>query len=220
MTDYYSRTELSNSDLSKFKDLLFGVNKPDPTKAYQFGTLIDMMITEPDKVDYFNYSCDGVIYAKEEFEQAEKMKSAFYKDDFCSNIIKYAEFQKVMVENRIFNYGNFHFNIDVRCKWDMWFTKLKWGADIKSTTATTQAQFEAAVKHFDYDRQRAFYMKIACSEQDMLIGISKKNYKIFKVPIKEGDTLYNSGVEKYSYLAYEYYKRFGNIGNAQLKEAV
>ena len=54
---------------------------------------------------------------------------------------------------------------------------MGWGGDIKSTSATTQEQFESAVRQFDYDRQRFFYMNIAGSEKDVLIGISKEHQK-------------------------------------------
>jgi hypothetical protein len=36
-------------------------------------------------------------------------------------------------------------------------------------------------------------MDIAGSDQDVLIGVSKVNYKVFKVPIRRGDELFNSG---------------------------
>ena len=97
------------------------------------------------------------------------------------------------------------FELGVRCKWDGWRPDLRYGFDIKSTSATTQAQFEAAVKHFDYPRQRAWYMDIAKSDYDILIGISKVNYKIFKVFIRRGDSLYREGYEDYINLAFRYW---------------
>jgi hypothetical protein len=55
----------------------------------------------------------------------------------------------------------------------------------------------------DYDRQRAWYMDIAGSDQDVLIWVSKVNYKVFKVPIRRGDELFNSGFKKYNELAFK-----------------
>ncbi len=88
-----------------------------------------------------------------------------------------------------------------------------WGGDIKSTTATTQKQFEDAVRYFDYDRQRFFYMNMAGSNQDILIGISKVNFKVFKVPIQRGSELWNSGRDKTMELAFKYWMMFGDLKN-------
>jgi hypothetical protein len=218
MDAYYQRKEVSNSDLSKLQDLLNMNERPEPTDAYKFGSLIDCMITEPEKVNYFNLTCNDEQYNKEQFKQAESMKKAFYKDELCKYLMMYAEPQKVMSENeKVFNYGSIEYKIDVRCKWDIWMPKFNWGADIKSTTAETQSQFEAAIKFFDYDRQRAWYMNIAGSKQDMIIGISKNNYKVFKVPIRFGDELHTSGVEKYEYLAFEWFRMFGNVNELKNK---
>jgi hypothetical protein len=211
---YYDRKEISNSDLSWLKNQLSGKPQNDPTEAYKFGSLIDCMITEPEKVDYFKFTCNGESYTPEQFDQAEKMKKSFYRDELCAGMVKMAEPQKMMVkEDLLFHYGGFDFNLNVRCKWDLWIPKFNYGGDIKSTTATTQAQFESAIKFFDYDRQRAFYMKLAGSKQDILIGISKVNFQVFKVPIKFGDRLHSAGVAKYEYLAFQWFKMFGNDKN-------
>ena len=86
---------------------------------------------------------------------------------------------------------------------------MKMGGDIKSTTATTQEQFEAAITHFDYHRQRAFYMTLSGHPRDVVIGISKKNFKVFKVFIKRGDPLFEKGMEEFRMLAYKYFTLFG-----------
>lgn len=203
---YYSRSEVSNSDLSALKKELFGGIEFDPTKAYLFGTLIDCMITEPHKVNYSLLQCSGEQYEEEDFERASVMRRAFFKDPFLVELLKNSIPQSVMVnQNQKYSFDRLNFTMPSRCKWDFW-TTFGWGADLKSTTATTQKQFEDAVRHFDYDRQRAFYMNMAGSKQDMLIGISKVNFKVFKVPIKYGDELHQSGVKKMSFLAYKYWQ--------------
>jgi hypothetical protein len=88
---------------------------------------------------------------------------------------------------------------------------FNWGGDIKSTAATTQKQFEEACRYFDYDRSRFWYMNIANSNQDILIGISKVNFKIFKLPIRKGDDFYNEGKKKALELAFKYWQLFGKI---------
>lgn len=205
MDPYYLRPEVSNSDLSKLKLELFPREMPDPTEAYRFGNLIDAMITEPERVNYFKRTCYDMVFSEVDFKKAEQMKAAFWRDDLCQQLMQGVESQKVMVEKRLLHYRGVDFELGVRCKWDGWRNDLGYGFDIKSTSATTQAQFEAAVKHFDYPRQRAWYMDIANSNYDILIGISKVNYKIFKVFIRRGDSLYREGYEDYINLAFRYW---------------
>ena len=86
---------------------------------------------------------------------------------------------------------------------------MKYGGDIKSTTATTKQQFLAAVEHFDYDRQRAWYMDISGATQDLLFGISKKYpHEVFTVPITRDSEIYKRGREKYQELAFKFWCLF------------
>ena len=202
---YYNRSEVSNSDLSNLKKLLYGCDSFDPIEAYKFGTLIDMMLTEPDKVNYLTYQCNGEQYTVEDFEKAKQMKRAFNKDELAYKMLQRSDTQKIMIRIMPIEFEGFKFELPVRCKFDLWMPNLNWGGDIKSTTATSQKQFEAAARHFDYDRQRAFYMDIAGSNQDILIAISKVNFKVFKIPIKRGDEFFQSGQDKYRELAFQYW---------------
>lgn len=211
---YFSRPEVSNSDLSSLKKLLYGGSDIDPTHAYAFGTLIDNMITESHKVDYFNRTVQGqdYTYSADDFERATNMKKAFNKDPFCVAMNKAAEFQAISVKHGFdIEYNGFNFKLDVRCKWDLLVRSWNIGGDIKSTAATSQSQFEAACEHFDYFRSRAWYMDIEGTDKDMLIGISKKNFKVFKIPINRGDKLYNKGKKEYQDLAFRYWALFGDL---------
>ncbi|PZX18075.1 PDDEXK-like uncharacterized protein DUF3799 [Breznakibacter xylanolyticus] len=206
---YYGRSEVSNSDLSALKKMLYAVDSPDPTNAYKFGTLIDCMITESHRVNYSTLECSGEPYTQEDFDKANEMKKAFLRDDFCRNMLERSTPQKVMINpNQRFVTDGFEYYLPTRSKWDLFMDVLGWGGDIKSTTATTHKQFVDAIYHFDYDRQRAWYMDMAGSNQDVLIGISKVNFKVFKVPIKRGDELYRSGKEKVDDLAFKYWMMF------------
>lgn len=207
---YYDRSEVSNSDLSRLKEELYGAER-DPSNAFRFGNLIDHMITEPEKVNYFNFTCDEEPFTEEEFFRAEEMKKSFMRDETARKILSLSDFQKVMVNPcQAFDY-EIPFSLPVRCKWDLWMPSLGWGGDIKSTTATTHAQFEEAARFFDYDRQRYFYTNISGSSQDILIGISKVNFKVFKIPIKRGDKFWKSGEEKCLELAFKYWEMFGDL---------
>lgn len=205
---YYNLTEVSNSDLGWLQEQLHPRQSFDPTSAYRFGNLIDAMITEPQQVDFFGRRLGSAQFTVEEFEQAQTMKHAFYSDAFCNNIAQRADGQKVMRQRREFNYMGYDFHLPVRCKWDLWREDWGIGGDIKSTAATSQSQFEAAARHFNYDRQRAWYMDIAGSSEDVLIGISKVNFKIFKVFINRQSPWYTDGFAKYNDLSFRWHTMF------------
>lgn len=214
---YYGRPEVSNSDLSELKKYWQSKEQTyDVEAAYRFGTLIDCMITEPFKIDYYKLTCAGILYNKEEFALAEEMKKAFYRDDFCRILADNSEYQKVSINPAFkIEYEGHAFSLPVRCKWDLFaMPKLKLSGDIKSTTAETQKQFEEAAHYFDYFRQRAWYMDIEGVDNDMLIGISKKNCKVFKIPIKRGDAKYKEGKAHYQEIAFKWWYLFGDLNAA------
>lgn len=212
MDNYFGRKEVSNSDLSWLKlELLSSQERKDFTDAYRMGSLVDAMITEPERINYFKFTLDGEQYTKEEFDLCESMKHSFRRDEFCKSLLLQSTGQMVMANMVSIDYGGFIFGLPMRCKYDLWSDRLKWGGDIKSTTATSQKQFEEAIRYFDYDRQRVVYMTISEAPKDMLIGISKVNGKIFKVPIQRGDALWQSGLEKMTGLAFKWWSLFENF---------
>lgn len=205
--NYYSHPYVSNSDLTRILKEIKGLTQ-EYVDAYRIGSLVDAMITEPERVDHFrrvlldtNYS-----YTQVEIDQCRRMKDAFMADAFCQELLKMCDGQAEMYdEDTPFLWNGLSFTLNTKRKYDLWAKLLNWGGDIKSTIATTQAQFEAAAKHFDYDRQRYWYMHPRKVEKDVLIGISKVNFKIFKVFIQAGDPFYLSGERKANELAFKYW---------------
>lgn len=207
--DYYDRPEISNSDLGSFREMLYGCNNVgDKEKAYAFGNLIDHLITEPDKVDLYQRSCNGITFSQDEINQALTMKRAYHKDAYCDQTHSLATFQKVIAEEVELNYHGFKFSLPMRCKFDRWFDMMNYGDDIKSTVCETEKQCKEALYHFNYDQQRAVYMTLAKSEKDMLIFISKKNYKVFKIPITRDSEIFKSGMAKFTEIAFKYWMLF------------
>lgn len=206
---YYSRSEVSNSDLTELKNLIYPhVQYGDKETAFRFGGLVDAIITEPQRVDYYAHTVDGEPCIEEEFSHALEMHKALKMearhDAFLSAVLAGAQTQKFMVnKNQSFTYCGFPFELDTRCKWDWWLGKF--GGDLKTTSAASMEQFEEALDVFDWDRSRAWYMDIAHSDRDFIYAISKKNCKIFKKFIKRDDALYRRGREKYEELAFRYW---------------
>lgn len=215
--NYRSFPAVSNSDLTALLKYWEPENVwIDKEKAFRFGNLIDAIITEPEKVNYFTLQVDGVQYTKEEFEQAEEMRKAFYRDEFCSAMVKQCSFQRISYQpSFLIEYDGFSFNLPAKCKWDLFCERMDLSGDIKSTAAATQKQFEEACHHFDYFRSRAWYMDLEGRNNDILIGISKKNNQVFKIPIKRGDKYYNAGKAQYQEIAFRYWAYYGDIHSHQ-----
>lgn len=206
---YYSRSEVSNSDLTELKNMLHPHQQlGDKEAAFRFGSLVDAIITEPKRVDYIQLTVDEEQYTEDEFRHALEMLKSLRmearKDAFLAAVLEKAETQRFMVNKaQPFSYCEFPFSLDTRCKWDWWLGSF--GGDLKTTFASTQAEFENAVDFFDWDRSRAWYMDIAHSDRDFIYAISKKNCNIFKKFIQRGDAIYNKGREKYEELAFQYW---------------
>ena len=210
-TNYYSRPEVSNSDLTALKELLhprgsFG----DREAAFRMGSIVDAMVTEPWRVDFLSGTIDGKPVGNDEFERGRAMQRALRaearRDAFLANVLAVSDTQKCMFRHdQIFDNGGFEFQLDTRCKWDWWLECAGFGGDLKTTAASSQREFEEAVDYFDWDRSRAWYMDIAGSDRDFIYAISKKNFQIFKLFIERDSELYRRGREKYLDLAFKYW---------------
>lgn len=209
---YFSRSEVSNSSLTELKQLLYPQTfYGDKEKAFKFGTLVDAVITEPDRVDFYKLTVDDVQYQPEDFELAIEMRKSLRmearKDRFLENVLKHFDTQTVSIrQNQPFDYYGFEFMLDTRCKWDWHSPLMNFGGDLKSSAAASQKEFEEAIDFFDWDRSRAWYMDVVRSSQDFIYAISKKNCKVFKYFIKRGDKTYEKGKEKYLDLAFKYWQ--------------
>lgn len=210
---YFDRREVSNSDLTELKNYLYPrMQFGDKEKAFKFGTLVDALVTENERVRYDKRTVDGIFYTKEDFELGIEMRRSLRKeaekDLFLAMVLEKSDTQHFMVNKaQQFHYGNFIYHLDTRCKWDWWLPDLGFGGDLKTTFADSQKQFDEAIDFFDWDRSRAWYMDVAGSQQDFIYAISKKNCKIFKhfITSREHPT-YVQGKEKYSDLAFKWWQ--------------
>ncbi len=213
--NYYGFPAMSNSGMTSFQKYFMPEDRfMDLRVAYANGTLIDAMITEPHKVDYFRFRVAGedYQYSADEFYRAKEMKKSFFRDPFCASFIQQCKFQHITYNPSFtIEHQGFTFSLPAKCKWDLFRTDIDLSGDIKSTTATTQKQCEAAFEYFQYDRSRAWYMDLENRNNDIVIFISKVNYKIFKIPIKRGSDIYKMGKAKYEKVCFDYWALFGGI---------
>jgi hypothetical protein len=204
--NYFLHPFVSNSDLTKLWLEINAVDERDLNEAFRFGTLVHALILEPHKVDLIRLQVEGETYTREEIDLARKMKIAFNNDALCRQLLSQSEFEVEMYnEATLFEHEGFSFLLDTRRKYDGWIASANWGWDLKSTACTSQAQFEASIRQFDYERARVFYAKGSGAIQDVIIGVSKINFKIFKVFMKHGDQLWQEGERKCCELAFKYW---------------
>ena len=209
--NYYNRPEVSNSDLTALRDIIHPRRRPSGSDAaLRLGTLVDAMVTEPARVDYWRQTVDGEQYTDGEFTHAREMVRSLRhearRDPFLQKVLEQSHTQCAMYAfRRQFTYCEWPFALDVRCKWDWWMPLYCFGGDLKTTFAATQSEFDDAVDFFDWDRSRAWYMDIAGSNRDFIYAISKKNGHVFKKFIDRDSEIYRRGREKYEYLAFQWW---------------
>lgn len=215
---YYSRSEVSNSDLTALRNKLHPaldfVKPAARAKAFHLGTLVDGLVTEPKNCNHYRLTVGDEKYTPDEWkwgkQQLEKLRKAATKDPFLDYVLKNAVGQQVFVNpSQHFDLGCFSFNLPTRCKFD-WHLGL-FGGDLKTCSATTQDAFEQSINFFDWDRSRAFYMDLTHSlnpslgNQDFIYAVSKTANKVFFKKIVRGDELYERGRQKYLELAFQYW---------------
>lgn len=207
---YYGRPEVSNSDLTALKNLLHPHPEGDKERAFHIGNLVDALVTEPARVDWYRRTVDDVPYTEDDFRFGEEMLRALRaearSDRFLANVLKVADTQRVSVRHgQEFTYGEFPFTLDTRCKWDWFLGGPHFGGDLKTTSTASQKEFEEAYDFFDIDRSRAWYMDIEGTARDFVYAISKRTMKVFKVFVTRGDARYRRGREKYEELAFQWW---------------
>lgn len=209
--NYFDLPEVSNSDLTALARACKGVpdNRDELEDIFNFGSLVDAMLTEDHKVGYKTRTLlqdDGslLFYTEVIFAQAEKLADNLRKDPLVSQFLRVMKGQYVFVRSLRFIYHDEEYVIRARCKFDGYAKLFKTGLDYKTTACTSQKQFNAAIDFFHWDRQAAFYMDLAGIDRHWIIGISKKNGKVFKFAIQRGDEVYNRGRSKYAFWAYRW----------------
>lgn len=203
--NYYQHPYVSNSDLSKLKkELQTPEIEYELKDAYRMGALVDAIITEFDKVDMYGLSLGEYSYYDHEMKLCSNMAKKFnsaYRD-----YIILSEGQKEFyVEDVEFTYeGTTYVLPGMRCKFDLYNPSV--GTEIKTTVATTAAQFLNVINRLDYDRAAYIYMLLSGVKRFQIIGISKKApHNLFHVPITIDSPLYKSGKRKAEELAFKYY---------------
>ena len=126
---YYSRSEVSNSDLTALKFALNPqlnfVKEENKRKAFHLGTLVDALVTEPEKCNHYAMTVDDEKYTEKDWkwglDRLAVLKKQATKDRFLDFVLKNAVGQKTFINPRMkMEYQGFEFELPVRCKFDWW----------------------------------------------------------------------------------------------------
>lgn len=210
---------VSNSTLSQLKRILEGKeNEPLPTFVFDYGKLVDAMITTPNMVDYNRrmlkpnpvYPDDKpVFFGTQQWVMAIRNRDTFFDDKQCADIWSLAVGQhKSRREDQEFEFHGVKFKLDTSCRWDLWVPTMHFGLEFKTTGAQTLADFRKACDLYDYDRAAYWYMNCSQSDQYLIVGVTKTTNKIHKIAVRRGDDFYKSGEQKALHLAFRYWMLF------------
>jgi hypothetical protein len=220
MLNYYKDFPrfVSNSTLGDFFNAYHAIenNCENLQNIYNFGNLVDAMVTERNKLDFKTNSLieesSGEIIPFHAFDwrRAEAMAESAVNDPVLKLILNGATFQHVVLRQAFkYEFAGNVIQMPTRCKFDILNKHVKQAADIKTTACETQRAFTESIQHFKYFRQGAIYMDLAEIDRMWYFGIGKKRakngkYPIFKFAIERGDATYNQGRFQYGKLGYLY----------------
>lgn len=197
---YYAHPYKSNSDLTKIKNATLAPKEIRVfDAALRRGSLLD---------NYLLWGNDRFMEmhpTPEEIRQVKKMARSYYNHPWCQIVHGKASKQVEFYEsNHKFDVDGFIFYMDIKCLFDYFFHAACFGGDLKRTAARSQKEFEDHCIMFEYTRSRAWYMDIAKSDKDFIIGVNEHG-EIFTVWINRGDNFYNTGRDQYNDLALKQY---------------
>lgn len=211
VANYYELPEVSSSDLSALERKFYGLpdNREDLKGIFNFGSLVDAMVSERRKLDVMLHTLtedDGNVieFDYKVWKMAEKMADTLRKDKLVALMLKIMVGQYIFRRTLRFVYDDDGYEIRARCKLDGYCKEFGIGLDYKTTSCKTYKAFVESIAHFNYDRQAAYYMDIAGINSYWIIGISKVTNEVFKFAIARGDETHSRGVAKYSIWAYRW----------------
>jgi hypothetical protein len=151
---------ISNSDLTEFRNYLFGRPNSKPQKAFDFGTALHEMILEPKKL----------IQAPEhvDMDLVQHLNKQVRTDKFCQWILQFASKEQVHL------FTDSSTVLPCKTKLDLNF-KNRLIVDLKTTSQTNYERFVKSCLEYDYDRQAAFYMDSIGAKRFVFVGIAKKS---------------------------------------------
>lgn len=196
--EYRSIPRISNSDLTEFRNFLFGRSERKPVKAFAFGTALHEMILEP--------GGSGTNPQRGDLELVHKLATAAREDKFLNWILQFSLKEEVQL------WQDPETGLVLKSKLDA-VHKKRLVVDIKSTSCRTLEEFMASCLKYDYDRQAAFYLDSlgaegAAKRRFAFVAIQKvKPFNVWKIEYSGDSDFINLGRRKYQALLSEWQRQ-------------
>ncbi|MPR31807.1 PD-(D/E)XK nuclease-like domain-containing protein [Salmonirosea aquatica] len=182
--EYRSIPRISNSDLTEFRNFLFGRSEKIPVKAFAFGTALHEMILEPGK--------GGTNPPFVDLELVNKLARVAREDKFLKWILQFSSKEEVRL------WQDTETGLTLKSRLDIVY-KNRLVVDIKSTSCRTREDFVASCLKYDYDRQAAFYLDSLGAEEGVgrrfaFVAIQKvKPFNVWRIEYSGGSDFIEQG---------------------------
>jgi hypothetical protein len=196
-TNYRQFPAISNSDLTEFRDFIFGYNRFKPVNAFAFGSALHEVLLEPKIPHIFPDTVD--------IDLITVLKEKVKDNKFCKWILQFSRKEQSLL------FQDNETLLPCKAKIDMVF-KQNIIVDFKTTSQRTEEAFLKSCFEYDYDRQSAFYLDAVINQQKFLtikrnpprfifVGIQKKSpHKLFIFDATAEPNFIQQGRNKYQAL--------------------
>lgn len=188
--DYRSLPRISNSDLTEFRDFLFGDSKPKPTKAFAFGSALHELILEPNTICELP---DGV-----DLGLVQQLARLARVDRYLAWVLQFSRKETVRLWDDPLT------GLPLKSKLDL-IHKGRLIVDIKSTSCRTFDEWLRSAEKYEYDRQAAFYLDAVDGQKFSFVIVQKqKPFNIWNVEYHTNSEFIEGGRKKYRKLLREW----------------
>ena len=188
--NYRSIPRISNSDLTEFKDFIFGEVREKPVKAFAFGSALHELILEPQTILDLPDNVDLSL--------VQMLARVARNDRFLSWALRFSKKETVQL------WSDPATGLALKSKLDI-VHKARLVVDIKSTSCRSFADFMASCNRYDYDRQAAFYLDAIGGTRFAFVAVQKvKPYNVWTVEHHTAGSFIESGRKKYRKLLREW----------------
>lgn len=187
MEDYFKKPGISNSLLGNVQSIAEGRGKfKCSPETLDFGSQVHELLLEPDvyaeRLYWPNYDANRY--------RVQNMATAAQQNPVLAMLL--ADPNVLLEKEYFFKIG------DHDCKMKADIVSRFIVGDIKTTDATTRAEFEARALEYGYNRQGAFYLKGTGCTKFIIFAISKKfPHPTFTYVLNAGDPVLVAGEAEY-----------------------
>ncbi|GGD45886.1 hypothetical protein GCM10011514_07340 [Emticicia aquatilis] len=207
---YRQYPAISNSDLTEFRDFIFGIKRFKPVNA--FGSAFHEVLLEPKAPHIFPESVDK--------DQILHLSNKVRENKFCKWALQFSR------KEQGFLFDDVQTNLPCKAKIDMVLSQ-NLIVDFKTTSQRSEAAFLKSCLEYEYDRQAAFYLDAVSTSRRSLseaegrkimkfifVGVQKKApYDLYIFDTSKDAAFIEQGRKKYKALLRRW-KEMGGVPNA------